>query len=90
MAAQMFLVVAVRGADRIKQSVELLPSDDYYEVKPDTWFVLYDGTTRKLAETLGIRDGKNGTGVVVPVGGYSGRSSAELWEWLKVKWPQDG
>lgn len=90
MAGQIFIVVATKGADRIRQAVEMLPSDNYFEVKHDTWFVLSDGTTRKLAEDLGIRTGANGSGLVAPINGYSGRASADMWEWLKAKWPEDG
>jgi hypothetical protein len=90
MVAQMFVVIATRGAERIQAAIEALPLDTYYELKSDTWFVLYEGTTKRLAESLGIRTGTNGSGVVAPISGYSGRASSDFWDWIKVKWPTDG
>ena len=90
MAGQIFVVVATKGADRVRQAVEARPPDTYFEVKFDTWLVFFDGTTRKLAEDLGIRNGANGSGLVAPITGYSGRASSDMWEWLKVNWPDDG
>ena len=90
MAGQMFMVVATSGADKVRVAVEKLGAETYYELKSDTWLILFDGTTRKLSEEIGIRNGTNGSGVVAAIAGYSGRASSELWEWLKVKWPIDG
>lgn len=86
----MFIVVATKGADRVREAVTNFPDNSYYELRPDTWLVSYEGTTRKLAEDLGIIQGVNGSGLVAPISGYSGRGPSDMWEWLKVKWPQDG
>lgn len=90
MAAQMFIALATKDADRIRAAVEKLPAEQYFELRPDAWLMFFNGTTRQLAEDLGIRQGTNGSGFVAPITGYSGRGPADLWEWLKVKWPQDG
>jgi hypothetical protein len=83
----LFAVIATRGHKTIASAIEAKHQGKFYPVKDDVWLVAYDGTTQSLAEDLGIRDGRNGSGLVIPVGNYSGRASADLWEWLKVNWP---
>jgi hypothetical protein len=91
MSAQMFIVVATKGADQIGRAVEEeFGTNDSYALREDVWLIPFDGTTRQLAERLGIRQGTNGSGLVAPLAGYSGRASSELWEWFKARWPQDG
>ena len=46
----------IRNADRIGKKIEELKLPNIC-VKNDTWLVSYGGTTRELAEALGIRDG---------------------------------
>ena len=89
-ANQVFAVIATRGADRVREALaQQMSGDSVYELKSDVWLVSYEGTTRKLAEALGIRGGESGTGLVFPIGGYSGRASNDVWEWLKLHWPAD-
>jgi hypothetical protein len=82
--AQVFAVIATRGAE-----VQKLPEPSYYEIKDDAWLVSYEGTTRQLAERLGIRGGESGSGLVILAAGYSGRASSDVWEWLTVRWGAD-
>ncbi len=88
-AAQVFAVIAIRQPESVRAEVEKLPEHSYYEVKDDTWLVSYEGTTRQLAELLGIRNGKSGSGLVLLTSAYSGRASDDTWEWLKVRWSAD-
>lgn len=87
---QIFAVIAIKGPKTIETALESVAPDDFYALKDDVWLVAFEGTTQQLAEKLGIRDGKNGTGLVAPIGNYSGRASTDLWEWLKVHWPSEG
>ena len=90
-AAQMFMVVALRTPTEIKaQIVATVSAEGFYELKPDTWLVRYNGTTRELAEKIGVRQGTSGTGLVVSITGYSGRAPGDIWEWLKLNWETDG
>ncbi len=86
---QMFTVIATKGAERVQQEIMKLPEDSFYELKPDTWLVAYSGTSRKLAEQLGIRGGENGSGIVVSVDGYAGRATGDFWEWVQTQWPKN-
>jgi len=82
---QIFAVVATRQAAEIRREVEKLPEHSFYELTDDSWLVAYEGTTRQLAERLGIRSGDAGSGLVIQAAAYSGRASNDLWDWLKVR-----
>jgi hypothetical protein len=82
---QIYAVVATRGADDIRLEIEKLPEDSFYGITDDAWLVAYEGTTRQLAERLGIRGGATGAGLVLQADAYSVRASDDLWEWLKVR-----
>jgi hypothetical protein len=87
---QMFTVIATKGAERVQQEIKKLPEDSVYELKPDTWPVAHSGTTRKLAEQLGIRGGENGSGIAVAVDGYAGHATGDFREWAQAQWPKNG
>ena len=90
MAAQIFVVIANSGIPAVEESMRSIVSDaGFYQIKQGVWFVAFDGTSQELAEKVGIRDGKIGTGVVTPITNYSGRGATDMWEWLKVHWPKD-
>ncbi len=82
---QIFAVIATRQAADIRLEIEKLPEHSFYELTDDSWLVAYEGSTRQLAEHLGIRSGDTGSGLVVEAAAYSGRATNDLWDWLKVR-----
>lgn len=85
---QVFLIVGLKNASAIGERIREL-SVRSLPLKDDSWLAIY-GTTRELAEALGIRRGEIGaSGLVVLVDNYSGRAPSEVWECLKVNWPQN-
>lgn len=66
-----------------------IAATQYYELTDNAWLVRFEGTTRQLADRLGIRGGEAGSGLVASMASYSGRAPSELWEWLKVNWAED-
>jgi hypothetical protein len=81
-----YLVVLAKRPELATTRIEEFPASDRYRLKADVWVVDYDGTTRALAEKIGIRGTSPGgsTGVVFPVSNYSGRAATEFWEWMKI------
>ena len=79
-------VFVVIGRSQPKQIATAIESRGLasFEVDHNAWMVASDGTTREVAERLGIRNGENGTGLVCLIESYSGRLPADAWEWLKV------
>jgi hypothetical protein len=86
---QIFLVVGSKNPAAILTRIQELKLP-YHSLQDDVWLIAYNGTTREMAEVLGVRDGSVGTGIVSAINSYSGRAAQEVWEWLKVNWPQDG
>lgn len=88
MPGNVYFVTALSEAPKVKQRLaNLVPDSDRYELADDKWFVVYDGSTRDLAEKAGVRAGDEliGTGLVLSVTTYSGRTSPGLWDWLREK-----
>ena len=85
---QLFVVVASSNPEKIATVIRAI-GVTHLEFKKDCWLVAYEGTTRDLAIKLGIRPGTTGSGLVCSISTYSGRASPEVWEWLKVHWPQN-
>jgi hypothetical protein len=80
-----FIVIATRKG-KSPSFVEAIKRENikYYELKDDAWLLSYKGTTRELADLLGIREGDTGPGIVCLVESYSGRLPRDAWEWLKI------
>jgi len=78
-----FVVVATGNAPKVLAAIQA-KNYAYYTVKSDVWLVAFDGTTRELAESTGIRSGESGPGLTCLITGYSGRLPKEAWEWLGV------
>jgi hypothetical protein len=89
-ANQVFIVGATAHSVEVAKTIAEKHFGNFFELKPDTWFISFDGTTRQLAEDIGIRSGESGSGVVAPLTGFSGRASKDVWDWLRVNWPSNG
>lgn len=80
-----FIIVSTRNINSPKFVAAIKREKlKHYELKNDTWLISYKGTTRELADVLGIRDGDTGPGIVCLIEGYSGRLPRDAWEWLKI------
>ena len=78
---RVFVVIAT--GDGVKVEAALREKEyQHFPVKGDVWLVAFDGTTRELAENIGIRGGETSSGLVCVISGYSGRLRKEAWEWL--------
>ena len=70
--------------EKLRNKVETLGCPVYTDEDPMAYFVSYNGTTRELAEAIGLSDGKLGTGIVIPVSNYYGYAAKDLWEWIRI------
>lgn len=87
-AKQVFVIVGTKNAPAIADKLLELEVRSH-RLADNAWLAVYPGTARELAETLGIRKGEIGAaGLVIPFDSYSGRAASEVWEWLKVNWPE--
>jgi hypothetical protein len=80
---RVFVIVATRNADNIGNAIRSSNLENF-ELRSDAWLVASNSTTRALAESLGIRNGTNGSGLVSLMEGYSGRLPRDAWDWLSL------
>jgi hypothetical protein len=85
--AQVFIVLIISNEHAVAQNLrEAVPEGDWFEIGGDKFAVTFDGTSRDLAEKIGIRANPSvGSGIVFPITTYSGRADPALWEWLALK-----
>lgn len=81
---RIFMVMSSRDPDKLAEKISKSGYENF-KIKSDSWFVSADGTTREVAEKLGIRGGETGPGIVCLVESYSGRLPKEAWEWLGLR-----
>lgn len=80
-----FVVHVDRNAEEVASRIGQLPEEDSYRLAPNVWMIDHDGTTRALAEKIGIRGEQAvGAGIAFPISNYSGRASSDVWEWLQL------
>jgi hypothetical protein len=84
---QVFIVLITGNEPAVAQKLrEAVPESDWFEIADDKFAVAFDGTSRDLAEKIGIRGVPTlGSGIVFPITTYSGRADSALWEWLALK-----
>ena len=84
-------VFAILPADNAKLQPKIetiIPPGDRLLLPGGGWLVSHTGTTKELAEILGISisDGNDTTpGIVVAITSYWGRATPDVWEWLQLK-----
>ena len=85
--AQVFILLVTSNEQAVAQKLrEVIPESDLFEIAEDKFAVAFEGTSRDLAEKVGIRSNPSiGGGIVFPVTTYSGRADPSLWEWLALK-----
>jgi hypothetical protein len=78
-----FIVVVTKGLAGVGEQISKLPPNSTYSVKKDTWLIDYEGTTKEVAEMLGVRTG-DASGIVFPISNYAGKHKRDIWEWLAL------
>lgn len=63
----------------------VIPQGNALQLPGGAWLVVHAGTSRELAELLGIAEGMPTGGVVLPIASYWGRADPSVWEWLTSK-----
>lgn len=83
-----FLVSPTDAPEAIEQALEAQKAEgvlEFIALPRNGYFVSYKGTTEELSGLLGITDGSKGTGVVVLVTSYYGRTRNNIWEWIQSR-----
>lgn len=65
------------------------PGDSSLQVREGQWLVVDHGiSSHGVGEKIGVTGAEKsmvGSALIVAVSGYSGRQSANVWEWMKAK-----
>lgn len=82
-----FAVLSKNENPILEQRIEAEFPDNYYKFSSSQWFVSFDGTSKDVSDKLGVTSKEDPiSAVIVDIASYWGRSSLDLWDWLKQKW----
>ena len=78
-----FAVIASENPGGVNQSIVRQYGANHYRFAENAWFVSDNGTTKDVADKLGITNGAiQAQGVVLKFDGYSGWASSAGWDWI--------
>ena len=80
-----FIIFNVSAIDKVRDAIASEMPNNFLEVTPGQWFVSADGTAQEVSDRLKISTGESGSAIVVSMGGYYGRTSNNVWDWIKAK-----
>jgi hypothetical protein len=78
-----FVIIPLPSSNEVLD--KLLPEkfgNDSFNLKNGSWLVSFQGTSKQLADDIGITEGNPCEGVVLNFSGYWGRATPDLWEWI--------
>lgn len=81
-----FVVISKHASEKVREEIRKLPRGSTYELAENAWLVDFEGTTRGLAEAIGIRGrgSEEISGIAFPISNWSGRFTTDVWEWLEL------
>lgn len=80
-----FVVCRVSNGPAVEGALKAAFPDDHLKIADKEWLISSSATPKDVSDRLGISDGKNGSGIVFTTGGYFGRATTEVWDWIKAK-----
>lgn len=80
-----YAVIGGTNPHAIKSMIVAQYGANHYEFTSNVWFVTDSGTTKDVADKLGITKSENNIqGVVLRFDAYSGRAPATVWTWIQA------
>jgi|HubBroStandDraft_6_1064221.scaffolds.fasta_scaffold202639_3 hypothetical protein len=81
-----FAVIGSTNPNAIKDAIVKQYGANHYQFAENAWFVPDNGTSKTVADKLGITNGGIGAlGVILKFDAYSGWASADAWKWLATQ-----
>lgn len=86
-----FAIIRVADPPKMAAAIESNFPDNFVRLQDDEWLVSGTGTAREVSDKLGITTSGTselavGSALVLTVGGgYYGRASTVIWDWIKTK-----
>ncbi len=80
-----FAVIGTNENPQLVQSLQQFFPGEHLKIGNGQWFISSRFGAKEISDSLGITDGRNGAGIVIAVGSYFGRASAEVWDWMSSR-----
>jgi hypothetical protein len=82
-----FVIFRVGDPSRLKDKLQDVFPNDYFEIQEDEFLVSASGTTKEVSDRLGITSSPSPTtsAIVFSMASYFGRASTEIWDWIRTK-----
>jgi hypothetical protein len=84
-----FVIVANNNPAAIKHAIQEQYGVGYYEFSNNVWWVSDSGTSKTVADKIGLTNGAIGAqGAVLKFTGFSGYTAQAAWTWLQQFYPE--
>lgn len=85
-----FAVVGVTDTTKLKETLDKVFPDNYIAIPAASGFFVAVSpkiavTAKDVSDKLSITDGTIGSGIILNIAGYYGRSNPQIWEWIAAK-----
>ena len=80
-----FVLFRVNDIEKVKSALVKNFPDDHLEVAEGQYLISSNQSAESVSDKLQISGGENGIGIVFAMGGYFGRASTNIWDWIKAK-----
>jgi len=79
-----FSVIATSNPEKVQAAITARYGANHFAFSPTAWFVSDSGTSKDVADRIGLTSGGiEATGVVLSFTGYSGWAKGDAWAWLQ-------
>lgn len=82
-----FVVFKVAEPDKMRSAIQSRFTEDHFELGQNEWLISAKGTSKDIADVLGIttEGSPAGSAIVFRMDSYFGRTSMNVWDWIKSK-----
>ena len=80
-----FAIFNTTDAEKTRAAIKKELPNDFLELVDGQWLVSSAGTAKDVSDRLKVSNGESGSAIVISMGGYYGRASSNIWDWIKAK-----
>lgn len=82
----LYVIIALSGEAPLQDAIATQYGSNHYAYAHNVWFVSDDGSSKQVADKIGLTDGRIGAaGAVLAFNAYSGFGPLPAWEWLQQR-----
>ena len=80
-----FVIFNASDPEALKHKIASAYPADWLELTTGQYLVAAKATAKDVSDLLQITEGDTGSAIVFSMGNYFGRSSSNIWDWIKTK-----